>query len=72
MTDSLNGTPTLDDRSSDRRRSNTDVMRRGLCANGWLVDACRWDHAFGALQHVGDRDAVDRVDISIRSHGSIT
>jgi len=22
----------------DRRRSNTDVMRRGLCANGWLVD----------------------------------
>src|SRR6266851_1526748 len=22
-----------------RRRSNTDVMRRRLCANGWLVDA---------------------------------
>jgi hypothetical protein len=26
-----------------RRRSNTDVMRRVPCANGWLVDACRGD-----------------------------
>jgi hypothetical protein len=45
VTDSLIGTPTLDDPSIVDDRD--DIMRRIACANGWLVDGDRRLHSRG-------------------------
>jgi hypothetical protein len=56
----------------DRRRSNTDVMRRDACANGWLVDAAVRAKLPHDLSRKKGRDLRVRLDAQARSHGSIT
>src|SRR6266403_145611 len=58
----------------DRRRSNTDVMRGRLCANGWLVDACRREPTRHTrlFKKGRARRWFRRLDTEARSHGSIT
>src|SRR5215467_12888102 len=59
----------------DRRRPNTNVMRRGPCANGWLVDVCPREHVtlHGCLstRRAESNDAV-ALDANDCSHGSMT
>ena len=60
-------------RSIDRRRSNPDVMRRRLCANGWRVDACRRESAprLRLFKKGRPRRWHGHLDTKARSHGSI-
>jgi hypothetical protein len=56
----------------DRRRSNTDVMRRDACANGWLVDAAVRGNLLHELSRKKGSDVRVRLDAQARSHGSMT